>query len=153
MDIGSRRPLGAGATGIAFLAALPDLEVRQILEKVSDRLARAAARPMADIEAAIVESRPLGYALAADEPLGRIIGLAVPLMSRHGRPLGTLSLSGIPERFPSGRLPELLALLNEQARVLDETVRRMPEGERHRNHWSDGAVDRRVRGAKVRALL
>lgn len=136
MDIGSRRPLGAGASGIAMLAALPDFEVALILRKSARRLAEAPGQEVAGIMAGIAACRAVGYALAPEEPLARIMGLSVTLTNRRGRPQGTLSVNGIPDRFLPDRVPGLLAALRAQVAAIDEAMVRMPDSERHRMRWS-----------------
>lgn len=140
MDIGSRRPLGAGASGIAVLAALPDFEVEATLERSAKRLAEAPNQDAGTIMAAVERCRALGYALAPEEPTARILGLAVTLTNRRGRPQGSLSINGIPERLSDERLPELLAALQEQAGAINEAMWRMPDGDRHRTRWAAGTV-------------
>ena len=136
MDIGSRRPMGAGASGIAILAGLPDFEIEQTLQKSAKRLAEAPGQDIGTIMAAVALCRVQGYALAPEEPLGRILGVAVALINRRGRPQGTLSINGIPDRLAPERLPELVALLQQQARVIDEAMWRMPDSDRHRTRWA-----------------
>lgn len=136
MDIGSHRPLGAGASGIALLAALPDFEVEQVLRKVAARLAEVPGQDLASIRAAIAACREHGYALAHEEPQGRIIGLAVALINRRGRPQGTLALSGIPERFAAGRIATIAAAVKTHARSIDDAMWRMPDNDRHRSAWT-----------------
>lgn len=140
MDIGSRRPLGAGASGVAMLAALPDFEIEPTLRKVAGRLSEAPRQDMASVMEAVTSCRSLGYALAPDEPLGRIIGLAITFTNRRGRPQGTLSINGIPERFAPERLPELLEALRSHSRAIELAMARMPDNERHRTRWAAGAA-------------
>jgi DNA-binding IclR family transcriptional regulator len=135
MDIGGHRPIGAGAAGIAYLSVLADAEIGQILKKNARRLAKNPGQDAETIWAAIADCRRLGYALAPDEPLGRIAGLAIALMSRHSRPIGTLSLSGIPERFSPDRVSALCTMLNDQAAFLAESLGLMPDTDRHRSGW------------------
>ena len=135
MDIGSRRPLGAGASGIAMLAALPDFEVEQVLAKVASRLAQAPGQDTARVKKAVAECRDLGYALGPDEPTGRIIGLAMTLNNRRGRPEATLSINGLPERFEAARIPGLLDALRQQIKSISVAMQRMPDAARHRSRW------------------
>jgi DNA-binding IclR family transcriptional regulator len=135
MDIGSHRPIGAGAAGIAYLAALSDVEIDEILKKNARRLAKMAGQEPDAIRAAIAECRRTGFALAPDEPLGRMVGLAIALFGRHGRPLGTLSLNGIPDRFSPDRVPALVGLLTDQARFMADSIKLMPDKDRHRSKW------------------
>ena len=136
MDIGSRRPLGAGASGVAMLAALPDFEVEPTLRKLAPRLAEAPGQELERVQEAVATCRALGYALVPDEPLGRIMGLAVTFANRRGRPQGTLSINGIRERLGPERLPSLLEVLHSHARSVEQAMSRLPDGERHRARWA-----------------
>ena len=150
MDMGSRRPIGAGASGIAVLAALPPFEAARVLERNAPRLAGVPGQDPDSLRVAVESCRAAGYALGAEEPQGRILGLAVTLHDRRGWPQSTLSLSGIPERFAGARAAELAAILATEARAIEETMRRIPDAERHNAHWSPrrpGAAGRGVAAA------
>src|SRR5579872_139792 len=136
MDIGSRRPLGAGASGVAMLAALPDFEIEPTLRKLAPRLADAPGQELERVQETVSACRALGYALVPDEPMGRIMGLAVTFANRRGRPQGTLSINGIPERFGPERLPSLLEALHSHARTVEQAMSRLPDSERHRARWA-----------------
>jgi DNA-binding IclR family transcriptional regulator len=136
MDIGSRRPLGAGASGAAMLAALPDFEIEPTLRKLAPRLADAPGQELERVREAVSACRALGYALVPDEPMGRIMGLAVTFANRRGRPQGTLSINGIPERFGPERLPLLLEALHSHARTVEQAMSRLPDSDRHRARWA-----------------
>ncbi len=140
MDIGSRRPLGAGASGVAMLAALPDFEIDTTLRKVANRLAVAPGQEVARVQEQVAECRKLGYALVPDEPVGRIMGLAITFSNRRGRPQGTLSINGIPERFAPERLPSMLDALRTHTRAIEQAMSRLPDNERHRARWAAGGT-------------
>ncbi len=147
MDIGSRKPVGAGATGIALLAALPDFEVDQVLERSAARLSKTPGQTPEAIREQVRLARALGYALAPDEPQGRIMGLALALTARNDRPIGALSLNGIPERFAPDRVPGLAALLREEADRLADRLNRLPDSERHRTRWAGERTPRPRNGS------
>jgi len=143
MDIGSRRPLGAGASGIALLAGLPDFEIDQVLAKTAGKRAEAPGQSDAAIRARIAECRRLGYALGEEDALGRICGLSIALVNRRGRALGTLTLNGIPERFAAARIDELARHVTASAQAIDDAMCRMPDSDRHRARWTDQAGGKR----------
>ncbi|SFH63785.1 IclR family transcriptional regulator [Albimonas pacifica] len=147
MDIGSRKPVGSGATGIALLAALPDFEVDQVLERSAARLSKTPGQTPEAIREQVRLARALGYALAPDEPQGRIMGLALALTARNDRPIGALSLNGIPERFAPDRVPGLAALLREEADRLADRLNRLPDSERHRTRWAGERTPRPRNGS------
>lgn len=134
MDIGSRRPVGMGATGVALLACLPDYEVEEVLSQQKDRLLRRHV-DLDELRSLVALCRETGHALMPDAPGERILGLAIPLIARNGRPIGTLTINGEAERFAEDRVAGLAALLREQARRLHEEL----SVERERNRRTDPA--------------
>lgn len=136
MDIGSRRPVGAGATGVALLAVLPDYEIEEVLTQQRERLLRRHV-DIEDVRRAVEACRDLGYALAPDAPGGKVLGLAIPLIARNGRPIGTLTINGEADRFAEDRVAGLAALLREQARRLHEEL--SVERERNRRKETKGS--------------
>ncbi|MDJ0686182.1 MAG: IclR family transcriptional regulator [Alphaproteobacteria bacterium] len=147
MDIGSHRPVWAGATGVALLAAMLDDEIAFILDGVDESTPGFDRKT---VEAQIVECRNVGYALALDDRQGLVYGLALALVARNGRPIGTLTINGEKHRFAKDRIAGLAALLREQGQRLDRSLRQLPEAERKRNMWR-GLHRERAEGQSNRA--
>jgi DNA-binding IclR family transcriptional regulator len=140
MDIGSHRPLGAGSASLAILSAMQDYEVEAVLKRSAARLAEFPNQDPDTIRRAVAECRARGYALAPEDPAGRIMGLSVAITSRTGRPLGALTLAGIPERLAPERIAELSGILSGGEATLTDTMLRMPSGERHNARWMNGTA-------------
>ena len=139
MDIGSHRPLGAGSAGIAILAGMQAYEVEAVLKRAAARLAEVPNQDPDAIRRAVEECRTRGYALAAEDAAGRIMGMSVVITSRPGRPLGALTLAGIPERLLPERTPDLARMLTAGVETLTDTMLRLPEGARHHTRWMNTA--------------
>ena len=135
MDIGSHRPFGAGAAGIAILAALPAFEADKLLQRLAPRLAQQPGQDQAAIAAAVAMARRAGHAFAAEGPQKQIHGLAVTLTNRLERPEGTIALYGIAERFEPARRAELLTRLEQRAQAINAAMWRIPDQARHRRGW------------------
>ena len=148
MDIGSHRPLGAGSASLAILSAMPDYEVASVLKRSAARLAEVPNQDPEAIRLAVEECRARGYAVAPEDCVGRIIGMAVAITSRTGRPLGALCLAGIPERLLPERLPELARILTAGVETMTDTMLRIPSAARHSARWLNAAG---VAGAKPKA--
>jgi DNA-binding IclR family transcriptional regulator len=110
--------LHATATGKAWLATLPDVEVRRLLR--ARGMAALTPRTIVDATAllrdlALVRRR--GWALADEEaePGVAAVAVAVGGDARGGRALGTLSVAGPVVRMPPARRRELAAALGRAA--------------------------------------
>lgn len=136
LDIGSRRPLGAGAIGVALLAPMGDAEWQAVLARNAGRLDAAAGQDPDSLAAAIAAARADGYAQQADRSLPAIRMAAVVLLNRRGRPLSAIAAAGIADRFPPERLPEIGAVLAREARRIEEAMWRLPDAARHRARWA-----------------
>lgn len=134
MDIGARTPLGAGATGIAFLAPLPDDEVAEVLQHNAARLQKYAGQRPERVTAAIQRFREVGFAF--DDGGGQgVHAIAVPLMDRRGRPLTVLTVAAAAERLPLQRRATVAAAVQAESVRIAEAMWRKPDISRHRFTW------------------
>ena len=148
MDIGSHRPLGVGSASLAILSAMPEYEVATVLKRSAARLAEMPNQDPEAIRLAVEDCRTRGYAIAPEDPVGRIIGMSVAITSRTGRPLGALCLAGIPERLVPERIAELSRILRQGVETLTDTMLRLPSAARHSARWMNAAG---TTGAKPKA--
>jgi DNA-binding IclR family transcriptional regulator len=102
LEVGSRRPLGAGAGSLALLAWMPDAEIEAMMPVILERLERH-----------IEESRRRGYALMVDLVVDRMGGIAVPILGSDGRPVAAISIAALTERIFSREAQLAEALLRE----------------------------------------
>jgi len=142
VDIGSRSPLGAGATGIAYLAALPESEADQILALNRDKLALYPGQDEASLRAGIAAAREKGYAVSPKQRDLNVTSVSVAMSSRRGRPISSLSLAAISERLNEPRQADVAAMLSDEARRIEDLMWRMPDDHRHRTTWARGARGR-----------
>lgn len=102
LDIGTRRPLGAGAGSLALLAWLPDAEVATVLtllEPVFEKRYPRISREL--LLAEIAFSRQRGYALLLDVVVEQMGGIAVPVLGSDGKPVAAISLAALSQRITS----------------------------------------------------
>jgi len=115
LDIGSRRPLGAGAGSLALLAWLPPDECETVIELIKPRLAERYPRiPPQRLREEVQRSRDNGYALLLDVVVEQMGGVAVPIFGADGRPSAALSIAALSDRILS-RLPMLVKGLQQEA--------------------------------------
>jgi DNA-binding IclR family transcriptional regulator len=126
LDIGSRRPLGAGAGSLALLAWLPTEEAETVIRLVEPVLTQRYPRlPAQRVREEVRRSRENGYALLLDVVVERMGGIAVPILGADGRPVAAISIAALSERI-SSRLPMLVKLLRQEAADLSAN---QPEAE------------------------
>lgn len=115
LDIGSRRPLGVGAAGLAILLRLPDEEAQALIEAAAPRLARYNRMDTEAMRMLLAQGRERGYAVCGNWVTLGVTAVAMPLCTADGRPLGSLSISAVNHRMPAQRWPQLAALLQQEA--------------------------------------
>jgi DNA-binding IclR family transcriptional regulator len=115
LDIGSRRPLGVGAAGLAILLRLPDEEAQALIEAAAPRLARYNRMDTDTMRMLLAQGRERGYAVCGNWVTLGVTAVAMPLCTADGRPLGSLSISAVNHRMPAERWPQLAALLRQEA--------------------------------------
>ena len=118
LDVGSRRPLGAGAGSLALLAWLPPQECETIIELLKPRLAARYPRlTLQRLREEIQRSRDNGYAVLLDVVVEQMGGVAVPLFGADGRPAAAISIAALSDRITS-RLPMLVKAMQQEAAQL-----------------------------------
>ena len=113
LDIGSRRPLGAGAGSLALLAWLPDAEIATVLSLLEPVFAQRYARISRQLLLTEINlSRQRGYALLLDVVVEQMGGIAVPVLGSDGKPVAAISLAALSQRI-TGRLELLVPALKK----------------------------------------
>jgi DNA-binding IclR family transcriptional regulator len=123
LDIGTRRPLGIGAGGLALLMDLPDSEVDEILATNANRLRRFSALDVPTLQGMIQRARELGYALNDRQATPGAISVGLPLTNRYGPPVAAISIGAISSRMGSARQRELAGVLREEVKLLEGLLR------------------------------
>jgi DNA-binding IclR family transcriptional regulator len=102
LDLGSRRPLGAGAGSLALLAWLPDNEVHTVLDLLAPVFKLRYPRITRDLlEQEIAAARQRGYTLLLDVVVDQMGGIAVPVFGGDGKPVAAISLAALTQRITS----------------------------------------------------
>ena len=102
LEIGSRRPLGAGAGSLAILAWLSDPEVEtvlRLLEPVYKTRYPRLTRELLKAEIALARER--GYAMLLDVVVDQMGGIGVPILGSDGKPIGAISVAALSQRVSS----------------------------------------------------
>jgi DNA-binding IclR family transcriptional regulator len=117
LEVGSRRPLGVGAGSLALLAFLPDDEISVLLEIVEAQLVDFPKVNRALIEKMIRQSRKRGYAMTLDLILDKLGAISVPVRSRDGGVICSISIAAMSDRIRE-REAALFEMLKLEANLL-----------------------------------
>lgn len=99
VEVGSRSPLHATASGRAIMAYLPEERVRQILAGDLETYTDATITDTQMLLDKLAEVRERGYALNVAEWRPEVASIAAPILSVDGQPLAALTISIPMNRF------------------------------------------------------
>lgn len=122
LDVGTRRPLGVGAGGLALLMSLPDQAIDDVVSANALRLGAYNNLTVPALMRLLKRCRELGYALndARITPGATSVGL--PIRSRSGEPFLAISIGAISSRMTEERQKELVALIRAEIINLEAAV-------------------------------
>lgn len=124
LEVGSRRPLGVGAGGLAILGAVvPD--VRQtIIERVEPYLAAFGNLNAETLAKACEQSAADGMALVQNKVSMGVTAVGVPFRNSMGDPVGSISVAALTQRMTSSRIHKITDRLKQEAKVIENALRR-----------------------------
>lgn len=129
LEVGSRRPLGAGGGAMALLAWMPDLEIEAVLDANASRIAAYPRLSLDVLRSYIRDARTRGYVLMVDVVVEKMGAIGAPIFDSSRSVVGALSVPALTERT-LGREKEIAAaMLREVARIERQLLDR--EGPRH----------------------
>ena len=122
LEVGTRRPLGAGAGGLALLMPLPDAEVDAIVSANAVRLRGYNNLTVPALSGMLKRARELGYALNDNHITPGATSIGLPLLSRYGHPFAAISVGAISSRMDAERQRKVAALLRREVKVAEEAI-------------------------------
>jgi DNA-binding IclR family transcriptional regulator len=125
VDVGTRRPLGIGIGGVAILAALPDAEMRQVLEDNVTRFPAFGASRESTLKAVRLARRRT----YASGPVGGVDGVravALPISDQEEQPVAAMAVAAVASRMTRAREKEIARLLTLEIRRARELLREHP---------------------------
>lgn len=124
LQIGSRRPLGLGAGGLAILSALPDEERIPILDKVAPRIASDHGFAEKTLRDSIAAARRQGYSLIRNRITPGVTAIGLPFRDSLGRVLGAVSIAAINARMTPDHITVLRPQIQAAVRTIEATLLR-----------------------------
>ena len=123
LEVGSRRPLGVGAGGLAILSAMGDDERDTIIDRVAPALSAFGKLTPESLEASCAQARESGAALIQDRVSLGVSAIGVPFRDAMGQPTGALSVAALTQRMPSKRIQSIAAGLRVACADVERRLR------------------------------
>ena len=123
LDVGTRRPLGAGASGLALLLPLPDDAVNEIVRANAIRYVPYHDLTVPALLKALNRSRELGYAWNDSHIVVGAATLGLPIVNRYHHPFAALTIGAIVSRMTETRRRQLVAILREEVALTERAMR------------------------------
>ena len=122
LQIGSRRPLGLGAGGLAILAALPDEERTAILNRLAPRIVSEHGVDEKILRDSTAAARRLGYSLIRNRITPGVTAIGLPFFDSLGRVLGAVSIAAINARMTPGHVSVLRTQVQTAVRSIESSL-------------------------------
>jgi len=114
LDVGTRRPLGVGAGGMALLMPLADEEIAAILAANTARIPGYANLDGVAVMGMIERARRIGYVLNDRQITPGAMSVGLPVPNPYGPPFAAVSLGAINSRMAPDRQREIAAVLRSE---------------------------------------
>lgn len=122
-EIGTRRPLGVGAGGVALLAALPADEIEAVLRANRNRMRGFPNASAKSIRKAVENTRTKNHAFSDGLVIRAVRGIGVAVCDRRGHPVAGLSVGAIRERMTRAHVETVVSALQRARRALERKLR------------------------------
>jgi DNA-binding IclR family transcriptional regulator len=137
LDVGDRRPLGAGANGMALLSMLADADVELVVKNNSERFKNYPGRTSSIVFEEVEATRRRGYAINNGGVIQGMSAVAVPVVISSGKPaIASLGVAAVTDRMQPERIETIAAWLRAEASEVSARIAKLAEG------LTDQAVDR-----------
>ena len=114
IEVGTRRPLGVGAGGIAILGALERRECERLVAVLAPRLDALPHTTAAQVAKAAEAARRHGHAFSDEQVVRGVRGVSVAIRDVRGSPVAAIGIAAIRERLRRERVQELVERLTAE---------------------------------------
>ena len=123
LEVGSRRPLGLGAGGLAMLAFLPEEEREGMIVGLAAAGGQAkGGLSESELRTAVARCRKNGYAFIRNQVTPGVSAVGVPLFDSLDQPIAAISVAAIDGRMGPARIQSLAAILQTRARAIRKAL-------------------------------
>ncbi|HSV47846.1 MAG TPA: IclR family transcriptional regulator [Ramlibacter sp.] len=131
LDVGSRRPLGVGAGGLAVLAAIEEEERGEIIERVAPSLGAFGGLTAQALARACESTRDAGASVIKSTINLGVTAVGVAFRDPMGQPLGALSVAALSQRMSKQRTQEISVALKSACKEVEQRLRAHKRGAWH----------------------
>lgn len=124
LEVGSRRPLGVGAGGLAILSAIDEEERSEIIERVGPSLTAFGKLSPQDLAEACVQARALGAAVIQNRVSLGVKAVGVPFRDSMGQAVGALSVAALSQRLSQRRIAVVAEMLRGATQSVEILLRK-----------------------------
>lgn len=128
LEVGSRRPLGVGAGGLAVLAAIEEQERIEIARRVAPALPAFGKLTEAALLQACVRTRESGVAVIHNRVNLGVTAVGAHFCDSMGQPIGAVSVAALTQRMTPDRVRRASLSVKNVARSIGLHMRRYRPG-------------------------
>jgi DNA-binding IclR family transcriptional regulator len=114
IEVGTRRPLGVGAGGLAVLGSMPPDEARRAIDTIAARLKDFPLTSPEVMQRGADQARRLGYSVSDGQVATGVRAIAVAVRDVRGVPVGSIGIAAIRSRMMPDRIKELVPWMFEE---------------------------------------
>lgn len=120
LHVGTRRPLGIGAGGLAILAAMPAPEADEIIKVNADALPVLGNFDMKFLISAVELARERGYSYLANKATRGMTAVGIALFDPESGARAAISVAAVPSRMTQARALEIATEVKREIAMIDQ---------------------------------
>jgi DNA-binding IclR family transcriptional regulator len=124
LEIGSRRPLGLGAAGLAILGALGLHEREAVQRDIAALVLRGSGLSQEEFAASVAATAQQGYSFIRNRVTLGVSAVGVAVMNSLDQPIAAISVAAIDARMTPQRISIVTEVLRREARAIADALKR-----------------------------
>lgn len=133
LDVGSRRPIGVGAGGLAILAAVHPSARAAIIERISPMLSVYRGLTATGLERACKRVSETGTSIIKGTVTLGVTAVGVAIRDTLGQPVASLSVASLSQRMSTNRIKDIAKQIRQACAHIEDRMRAS-----HHGDWSSG---------------
>ena len=122
LEVGSRRPLGVGAGGLAILSAMDIDERDEVIRRVEPSLSAFGDLTAQKLVQACNQATKQGAAIIQNRVTLGVKAVGLPFRDSMGQPTGALSVAALSQRLTEARIQVVIELLQKSVKDVEKRL-------------------------------